>query len=66
MPTRPVASSGILPGSLAEAANLAINIVAGILVLGAVTAAVLAFLVYYRARRIQGPNSGKKRIQILQ
>ncbi len=65
-PTRTPASSGILPGSVADAANLAINIVAGILMLGAVVATILAFLVYFRTRRMQGLNTRKKRIQIFQ
>jgi LysM repeat protein len=65
-PTRSPASSGILPGSVADAANLAINVVSGILLLGALTAAVFAFLVYYRARRMEGMNTRKKRIQFLQ
>lgn len=65
-PTRAPASSGIIPGSVADAANLAINIVSGILILGAVIVAVLALLVYIRARRMEGLNTRKKRIQILQ
>lgn len=65
-PTRTATSASIIPGSIGDALSLAINILAGILALGAFIAAILAFLVYYRSRRIEGLNTRKRRLQIRQ
>jgi len=53
-----------LPGSVAEVIAAGINIVAGILALAGFIAAILALLVYYRARRMEGQNTKKNRLQI--
>ncbi len=63
-PTRTATAASIIPGSIGDALSLAINILAGILVLGATIAGILAFLVYIRTRRMQELNSPKRRLQI--
>ncbi|HEX7593800.1 MAG TPA: LysM peptidoglycan-binding domain-containing protein [Anaerolineae bacterium] len=63
-PTRTATSASIIPGSIGDALSLALNILAGILVLGAVIAGILAFLVFIRNRRMQELNSPKRRLQI--
>jgi LysM repeat protein len=63
-PTHTATSASIIPGSIGDALSLAINILSGILVLGAVIAGILAFLVFIRTRRMQELNSPKRRLQI--
>ncbi len=63
-PTRPATSASIIPGSIGDALSVAINILAGILVLGAVITGILALLVFIRNRRMQELNSPKRRMQI--
>ncbi len=63
-PTFTPTASSIIPNSVADAANFAINILSGILVLAAAVAAILAFLTYIRARRMEGLNTKKRGLQI--
>lgn len=63
-PTRAATAAGILPRSIGDALGLAINILAGVLVLSAVIAAILALLVFTRTRRMQELNAPKRRLQI--
>ena len=64
MPTPP--NTSLVPGSIADAIALAINVLTGILVTGALLATILALLVYIRARRLQELNSPRKWLQFRQ
>lgn len=65
-PTPAPAAASFVPTTLGGAIVLAINLLTGILLVGAGLAAVLAVLVYARARRMEGLSGRRKRIQIRQ
>ena len=62
----PEPTSGILPGSITNAMRLAVNVLTGALVIGGLLAAILALLLYIRARRLQQLNTPKKWLQFRQ
>ncbi|MDE3088388.1 MAG: LysM peptidoglycan-binding domain-containing protein, partial [Chloroflexota bacterium] len=51
--SRTPASAGVLPSSIADAAALVVNILTGLFIVAAFIAALLAFLVYHRTRRME-------------
>ena len=65
-PTRAPAAASFVPTTLGGAIVLAINILTDLLLVGAGLAAVLAILVYARARRMEELSGRRKRIQIRQ
>ena len=62
-PTRVPSAPGILPGSMVNGMQLAVNVVAGVLAIGGLGAAIFALLLYIRARRLQQLNSSKRWLQ---
>lgn len=61
--TVPAGSTFSTVGGLATAA---INLIAALLLIGAFIAAVFAFLIYYRTRRLKEMNPSEKRLEIRQ
>ena len=61
--TVPTDSTPIAAGSLATAA---INLIAAVLLIGACIAAILAFLIYRRSRRLEEMNPSQRGLQIRQ